>query len=94
MKPICVKCGLFFKPKKNGIRVLEQMPMCNGATPGLANGEQWQPYKIWHADLWSCRGCGVEMVFGTGVIPLAERHQNDFAGLMASWPPSVVVNDC
>jgi DNA-directed RNA polymerase subunit RPC12/RpoP len=86
MKPICVKCGRFFKPFKTGIRVLEQMPRENGAG--------WRPYKIWQADLYKCHGCGTEIVTGFGTAPIAEHYMPQFENLLVAYPPRVTVNDC
>ena len=36
------------------------------------------PYKLWHADLWKCPGCGYEAVHGFGDRPLREHYEPDF----------------
>ena len=68
-KPVCVKCQRFFRPYRNGVRVLEGKPF-NGAAPGTAEPKLWTPYKLWQADLWRCEGCGVEIIYGYGNNPL------------------------
>jgi hypothetical protein len=91
-KPICVKCKRFYKPKKNGIFALEQMPKANGAKPGLEDEENWEPYKIWRADLYKCEGCNHEIVDGFSWGPLAEHYEDNFK----RWAQFVTytVNDC
>jgi hypothetical protein len=87
LKPICVKCKLFFKPKKSGITVEEGKPV--GRDP-----EVWMPYKLWVADLWECRGCGDQIVYGSGQRPLAEDYQKDYPEVVERHPPLLRVNDC
>jgi DNA-directed RNA polymerase subunit RPC12/RpoP len=94
MKPICVKCGRYFKPFKIGIRVLEQMPRENGVKPGNEHNDRWRPYKIWQADLYKCHGCGAEIVTGFGTTPIAEHYMPQFENVLAAYPPRVTVNDC
>ncbi len=65
-KSICTNCQTEFKPYKNGIYVVEMF-----LTPP-------QPYKIWSADLWKCRGCENEIVVGFGNEPLAEHFEDEF----------------
>jgi hypothetical protein len=89
-KPICVKCKRFFKPYRNGIRALEQMPLTRDARPGAEDEDQWTPYKIWVGDLLRCDGCGTEIVSGYGGRPLCEHYQADFA----VPPGAIIVNDC
>ena len=75
MKPICVKCRRFYRPKKNGTAFIEGMPIYGASVPaGLAAPELWQPYKLWMGDLWACPDCGSEIIVGTGVKPISERH--------------------
>lgn len=91
-KPICVKCGTFFKPKTNGVYVLEQMPIGQKQEPGIANNKGWIPYKIWMADLYECHSCGAEIVHGYGFAPQSEHYKDDFK----HWQElvTVTVNDC
>jgi hypothetical protein len=91
-KPICVKCKRFFKPHRNGVFALEQMPAANDVRPGLEDEANRRPYKIWRADLYRCEGCGDEIVVGFGQHPLSEHYQPEFA----RWTPFVThtVNDC
>jgi len=93
-KPVCVPCQRFFRPKCNGVAVIENMPDTSKTAPGLAEPEHWRPYKLWRADLWHCLGCGAEIVVGFGHVPLAEHYQPDFDKWMARAAPLLPVNDC
>lgn len=85
-KPICVKCGLFFKPKENGVMIEEGRPINNG---------NWAPYKLWRADLYSCKGCGTEIVVGFAREPCAEHHMAEkYLDAKNRQPPIVFVKDC
>lgn len=93
-KPTCVKCKRFFKPFRNGIRLLEQKPTHPRALSGTVDEKSWVPYKIWMADQWRCDGCGSEIVVGAGANPLAIEHQDKFQGFLNNAGPFVTVNDC
>lgn len=77
-KPACVKCQRFYRVKKNGYLVCEMMPTDPMARPGTVDPSLWEPYKIWHSDLWVCEGCGHELVAGYGRVPSAEHHDPHF----------------
>lgn len=96
MKPVCVPCQRFFKPKRNGVGVLENRPNGNGVPAGIEAADQWLPYKLWDADLYECQGCGAQIVVGFGQMPLAEHFQQErFAAFRESKGPHIVtVNDC
>jgi hypothetical protein len=91
-KPACVKCKRFYRPKKNGARALEQMPTVDGAKPGTQDEDLWAPYKIWHADLWQCEGCGHELIVGYGRLPEYEHHHPEMD--LALLLPHHKINDC
>jgi hypothetical protein len=96
MKPICVPCARFYRPKKNGFYFLEGMPK-GDARPqsGTAEPEKWKPYKLWVGDLWECQGCGATLISGVAGSPLAEHHQPDFITKTTNcngW--QFQVNDC
>lgn len=90
MMLVCVKCGKFLHPKKNGVVVEEGMP--NGEKNLNANG--WGSYKLWMADLLECRECGVEIISGFGFHPFAEHYQDDYNAMREKYPPRVFVEDC
>lgn len=94
-KPACVPCQRFFRPKRNGQRVLEGMPVGQDVPPGTADPDRWHPYKLWVADLWECEGCGAQIVSGYGREPQAERHHDGFDHLLEVYALTLVrVNDC
>jgi len=100
MKPICVKCQCFYRPKRNGFMFMEMMPTfaANETTPEERRGTRmphlWQPYKLWRGDLWACPECGHETIVGVAYEPLSEHYKRDFADAVAAYPPQVVINDC
>lgn len=94
MKPICVPCQRFYRPKKNGFPFIEGVPTHNGAEPGMAEPESWKPYKLWMGDLWECDDCGAQIVVGTGQQPLAEHYQPEFVERVLSFSAKLQVNDC
>lgn len=94
MKPICVPCQRFFRPKKNGFPFIEGMPKSNDAEPGTAEPDQWKPYKLWMGDKWGCEGCGTEIVVGVGRDPIAEHYQPQFAVTVGRYGVDLQVNDC
>jgi hypothetical protein len=94
LKPICVSCGTFFKPLKTGISVMEMMQKREGAVAGKVGIEDWKPYKIWQADLYMCRSCGMEIVIGAGMRPIVEHYMPEFEQELKHHPPEVTVNDC
>lgn len=86
MKPVvCVKCRLFFEPKRNGVTVEEGMPLGNGS---------WTSYRLWQADLLECPGCGAQLVTGYGRAPIAEHYQSDYEEKIAIYQPLFRVDDC
>lgn len=91
-KPICVKCQRFFRPLKNDIRVLEGKPIVDGAQPGTFEPNSWAPYKVWHADLWHCKGCGTQIIVGFGQRPAMEDYKDDPEKMKAEATHRV--NDC
>lgn len=69
---MCIKCGLELVPDTNGVVVLELYR------------ENTQVYKIWDADLVKCPGCGIKMIKGFAMNPLAIHHQGDFNEVLAN----------
>lgn len=93
MKPICVPCQRFFRPKQNGKYFIEGMPE-SGAEPGNSEPEKWKPYKLWAGDLWECNGCGSQIISGTGLNPISEHYKPDFAEQAQRLNADYQVNDC
>ena len=78
--PICVKCELEMRPKKNGITV-EEMAAAVGS------------YRLVMADLWACPQCSFEVVTGRAINPLAEHFEDRYRAelamhedLIRAWP--------
>lgn len=91
-KPICVACRRFFRPKKNGFRLIEGKPKGGSrAPPGLTAPELWAPYKVWIGDLWSCQGCGTEIVVGFGESPVSQDYK---PGFHEACECLIQINDC
>lgn len=89
MKPACVKCGLFFQPKKNGVVLEEGRPVDHPS-----GQQEWLPYKLWHADLLECTGCGTQIIVGYGFEPLSEHYKPGYAQWKERFPPIVFIKDC
>lgn len=81
---VCVKCRKFFHPKKNGVAVEEGMPV----------RDEWRPYKLWQADLLTCRSCGDDIIAGFGMRPIAEHFHTNYGQLKERFNPIVFVEDC
>jgi hypothetical protein len=94
LKPICVKCQRFYRPKTNGIYFIEGMPKGKEAPPGNKYPELWQPYKIWLGDLWECQGCGHELISGVGTNPISERYHEYWEEARETIKIHMQVNDC
>lgn len=95
MKPICVTCHRFFRPRKTGFYFIEGKPRTNNALPGKEHAADWEPYKLWSGDRFECEGCGANIVVGVGFNPVAEDHQSKFAGYVKSLgADQFQVNDC
>lgn len=87
MKPICLKCNLFYRPVHNGFIIEEGMPdgggggkkiRHKGVNPGDNRYQIWSAYKLWRGDKWRCNGCRNEIVVGFAPNPIAEHYQSDY----------------
>lgn len=95
MKPVCVPCQRFYRPKKNGYYFIEGMPNRTGALPGTVDAECWSPYKLWVGDLYECQGCGAKVVVGVGQNRIAEHYEPDFKEQVKQLgADQLQVNDC
>jgi hypothetical protein len=90
-KPACIKCQRFFRPKHNGVIVLEQMPKEPRALAGTSEPHNWRPYKVWRADSWICEGCGVEIITGWAARA-TWKHEPEFQHELGIV--EVTINDC
>ena len=95
MKPICVPCQRFFRPKKNGFYFLEGMPESGNPKAGKAEADKWVPYKLWVGDKWECPDCHATIIVGVGRDRIAEHYQDDFDRKVKSLgADQFQVNDC
>lgn len=102
-KPMCVRCQCFYRPKKNGVGVVEGMPVQirgeekvreNEDIRGRRRPEAWSPYKLWVADLWECPDCGHELIVGWASAPVSEHYKPEFKAEIMARRPVLLVNDC
>lgn len=95
MKPICVPCERFMRPKRNGFYFIEGMPIGNRAPAGKGTDAHWKPYKLWVGDLWECPDCHATVVSGVGNAPIAEHYQTHFTATVERVGGSqLFVKDC
>ena len=94
MRPICVECQRFYRPKQNGTFFVEGMPIIPDALSGTAAPHHWKPYKLWSGDLWECQGCGHQIISGVGHQPVAEHYQPTFADDVRAYDARLQINDC
>lgn len=102
VKPICVPCGLFFRPAKNGFIVEEGKPDAgdpvrwSGKNPGDDRDREWSSYKLWNGDKWKCKGCGAEIVVGIIGVPLNEHYREDYETVRQTFGGDNIlfVHDC
>jgi len=95
LKPICFPCRRFYKPEKNDTVFMENKPGTEHAAPGNETPDEWVPYKLWMGDLWKCKGCGSEIIVGTGFDPISEHHMKGFNALVDSHEAYLIqINDC
>lgn len=94
VKPVCVKCHMFYRVKKNGYYFLEGMPIPSDTPPGLFKPGNWLPYKLWTGDLWECVGCGSQLILGANA-PISEHYMHNFPDLVEKLgADQFQVNDC
>lgn len=92
MKPICLDCKRMFRPANTGVHFTEGMPRVEKPSRSPAD---WQPYRIWAGDVWSCPECRRTIIVGVGSSPVAERFQEDFSRkTLLHDAHRIVINDC
>jgi hypothetical protein len=99
LKPICVHCQRFYRPRKTGYQFIEGMPMNDGAVPGNSAAENWKPYKLWSGDLWKCDGCDHLIIVGVARASIDEHFSPTFKQTVESYEkehggPLLQINDC
>lgn len=65
-RPICVKCQVEFRVRKNGVTVIDTF------------SQPPKPYQIWRADLFECPICKTQVVGGFAQEPLAQHFEDSF----------------
>jgi len=65
-KMVCQKCKVEFRPKKNGVYVVEMY------------SDPPRPYRVWSADAWECPGCEHVVIAGFGNFPMMEHYESRF----------------
>lgn len=106
VKPICVPCGLFYRPEKNGQPVEEGKPHrerdqpvrwrgTNPDGPRWSEYKEWTSYKLYIGDKWKCRGCGSEIIVGINGI-MAEHFHKDYEEVRTHFGGDAIpfVHDC
>jgi hypothetical protein len=95
MKPICVPCERFMRPKKLGYYFLEGMPTHAHDGSQGKHSAGWAPYKLWAGDLYHCPDCGAQTIVGTGRAPISEHYLDDFPRLVDELGAArLLVKDC
>jgi hypothetical protein len=64
------------------------------AIPGKLFASEWESYKLWQADLYECRSCGMQIVVGSGLNAIAIQHMPEYKKMLEERPPEVEVYDC
>ena len=96
MKPICIPCQRFMRPKRNGYYFIEGMP--HGEDWDGTSGKDspgWLPYKVWVGDLYECPDCHAQAISGVARLPVSEHYLPDFQDLIArTGADRLMVKDC
>jgi hypothetical protein len=70
------------------------MPKNGGAVAGKHEPDQWQPYKLWMGDQWTCPDCNAVIIVGTGRDPVRVQHEPNFKELHSDGFDQLQINDC
>ncbi len=63
--PVCGRCMVSMTCAENGVNL------------ELIAGEQ--PYQIWNADRFECKGCGAAAIVNFARLPIAEYWEPDYS---------------
>jgi hypothetical protein len=85
-KKVCIKCKRFFK-------VVREVIIEEGMPAGVGSATTWLPYKLFHADLLRCEGCGTEIAVMAG-CEFSEHYMSDYKQRKEERPPLLMVEDC
>lgn len=95
MKPVCVPCRCFYRPKETGFSFIEGMPLNSERDiRGNRSPGSWTPYKLWSGDLWECPDCGAEIIVGVASAAISEHYLPDFHDQVSAYSATLQVNDC
>jgi DNA-directed RNA polymerase subunit RPC12/RpoP len=90
---VCIDCGKFFHPFKNGVVFEEGMP--TGRSTYMNPEEmEWTSYKLWRSDELACPGCGKHILGGVAFGPFAIQHELHYKELREKCKVRVFVKDC
>lgn len=76
--PICVKCQVAYKPKRDGVFV-EVMGGGRGTLPLHRFS-----YQVFHGDLVECPNCGHQIVVGIGKNPVKQQFEDGYRDFLAN----------
>lgn len=101
---VCIDCGKFFHPFKNGVVFEEGMPINTYERhQAIMKGEipveeEWGSYKLWRSDELECPKCGKHILGG---VPQSHYHEHYLPGykehrqeLLDAKMLRVFVKDC
>jgi hypothetical protein len=99
-KPVCVKCGLFFKPHITGTAFEEGKPYRSTVKEKVRHvepdGTEWTGYKLWMGDTYKCRGCKAEIIVGVVAGNFSEHYKDNYKAMQEKYggDKMVFVHDC
>ena len=87
---------MFYRCSKTGRYWTEMKPVGGmHAIPGQHHPEQWEFYKVWSGDEYTCHGCGSRIIVGHALHPIAEDYQPGAVDTQkALCADRIIVNDC
>lgn len=93
MMIVCIDCGKFFHPYKNGVVFEEGMPV-NGSSYQRPEEMEWKSYKLWRCDELECPKCGKHILGGVAHYPMGVQHELHYKALRDALEVRVFVKDC
>jgi len=76
-RPVCFACKCELRPEINGVGVLDEVE--RERTGGQnAVFVHYEPYELYDADLWKCPKCGIKVVGGFALDPIARHGDSGF----------------
>ncbi len=80
MSPVCMKCKRECRVQKNGVYLVETMPV----------GDDVRPYRLWVGDSYRCPSCS-HVVVVTSRTAIAEHFEEGFDALCEKLQPVTLV---